>query len=157
PEAKFENDDIAPPLQKAAARREAWVGVFVIFGVLSVLVALFTFTEPSTFRGRYKLSCTVEQAGGVRRGDAVQYRGVTIGRIRGFELSPTGVTLRLEIENRYRVPRDSHVELLPNALIGGSVAQIIGGESGEAAPDGAVLPGKAARPLTDEFTDVAGE
>jgi phospholipid/cholesterol/gamma-HCH transport system substrate-binding protein len=134
-----------------------WVGVFVIFGVLAVLVALFTFTSPSTFRGRYYLSSTVDQAGGVRRGDSVQYRGVTIGRIRSFDIAPSGVTLRLEIENRYRVPRDSHVELASNALIGGSVAQIIPGESTEPAESGAVLPGTAARPLSATVSDVAAE
>jgi phospholipid/cholesterol/gamma-HCH transport system substrate-binding protein len=157
PEANPEDRELPPPPQLAAARREVWVGVFVIVGVLSVIVALFTFTEPSTFRGRYHLSSTVEQAGGVRRGDAVQYRGVTIGRIRSFDIAPNGVTLRFEIENRYRVPRDSHVELGTSALIGGSVAQIVPGQSTESAPNGAVLPGTAARPLTDTVSDFATE
>jgi len=125
--------------------------------VLCVLVALFTFTSPSTFRGRYYLSSTVDEAGGIRRGDAVQYRGVTIGRVRSFDISQGGVTLRLEIENRYRVPRDSHVELRSNALIGGSIAQIVPGESNEPAPNGAVLPGSSARPLTDTVGEVAAE
>jgi phospholipid/cholesterol/gamma-HCH transport system substrate-binding protein len=157
PEKKSESDDVAAPLQKEAARREAWVGVFVIFGVLAVLAALFTFTSPSTFRGRYFLSSTVDEAGGVRRGDPVQYRGVAIGRVRSFDIAQAGVTLRLEIENRYRVPRDSHVELASNALIGGSVARIVPGQSSEVAPSGAVLPGTAARPLTDTVSDVAAE
>jgi phospholipid/cholesterol/gamma-HCH transport system substrate-binding protein len=122
-----------------------------------VIVALFTFTSPSTFRGRYALSSTVEEAGGVRRGDPVQFRGVTIGTVKSFDIAPGGVTLRLDIENRYRIPRDSHVELETNALIGGSVAQIVPGESTEPAPHGAVLPGSAARPISETVADVAAE
>jgi phospholipid/cholesterol/gamma-HCH transport system substrate-binding protein len=157
PETKSEDADILAPREKAAERRQVWVGAFVIFGVFCVLVALFTFTSPSTFRGRYTLYSTVDEAGGVRRGDPVQYRGVTIGSIRSFDISQHGVTLRLDVEGRYPVPRDSHVELTSSALIGGTAAQIVPGESTEPAPSGAVLPGTSARPLTETVTDVAAE
>ncbi len=47
-------------------------------------------------RGRYMLVTTVENAGGVRRGDPVEMRGVIIGRINGFEMMADGrVAVRL--------------------------------------------------------------
>jgi phospholipid/cholesterol/gamma-HCH transport system substrate-binding protein len=148
--------ELSPP-SAHAGRREATVGLFVLLGLLAILTALFVFTEPATFRGRYVISTTVTDAGGVRRGDPVQLRGVTVGRIRGFAISPTGVVVQLEIEKRYRVPRDSHVELSTAALLGGSVAQIIPGESTEPAPPGAILPGSAAPPLPEKLGEVAAE
>ena len=39
----------------------------------------------------------VPDAGGVRRGDPVQMRGVNIGRVVGFGMVPEGVEIRLEL------------------------------------------------------------
>jgi phospholipid/cholesterol/gamma-HCH transport system substrate-binding protein len=144
-----------PPVIRLGARREVWVGVFTLVGVLAILVALFTFTQPSTFRQRYTISTVVADAAGLRRNDPVQYRGVNIGRIKGFDLSPDGVVVKLELERRYHVPRDSRVELSSGALLGGSVAQIIPGESTEPAPHGAVLPGSTTAGLSGAVGQVA--
>ena len=38
----------------------------------------------------------VTDAGGLRRGDPVQMRGVNIGRVVGFDMAPNGVEIRLE-------------------------------------------------------------
>ncbi len=158
PSREFSEQDLEIPPAASTGRREVWVGLFAILGVLSILVALFTFTEPSTFRGRYTLFTIVPDAGGIRRGDQVQYLGVSVGRISGFDISPGGVKVRLEIEKRYRVPRDAHVALAPNAIFGGAVAQIVGGgESPELAPPGAVLPGSAATALPEKVGEVATE
>jgi phospholipid/cholesterol/gamma-HCH transport system substrate-binding protein len=146
----------APPAAKTG-RKEAWVGLFAVAGLLCILVSLFTFTEPATFRGGYPLTTLVANAGGIRKGDEVQLRGVPVGRIKGFEIAPQGVTVRLEIESRYRVPRDAHVVFSSNALVGGAVAQIVGGESTEPAPPGAVLPGESPPPLQQKVGEVAGE
>jgi phospholipid/cholesterol/gamma-HCH transport system substrate-binding protein len=50
------------------------------------------------------------------------------------------------------------VELAPNAIFGGAVAQIVGGgESPELAPPGAVLPGSSATALPEKVGEVANE
>jgi phospholipid/cholesterol/gamma-HCH transport system substrate-binding protein len=152
-----EPSDFPLPRARRPERREVWVGLFVLVGMLSILTALFTFTEPSTFRGRYMLATVVENAGGVRRGDSVDLRGVSIGRIKGFDLVPQGVVLRLEIERRYKVPRDSRVQMAPGGLLGGMVAQIIPGEASEPAPSGAVLPGTKGETLTESVDKIATE
>ena len=38
-------------------------------------------------------------------------RGVNIGRVKRFLISPEGVAIHLEIEGEYKIPTDSQVEL----------------------------------------------
>jgi phospholipid/cholesterol/gamma-HCH transport system substrate-binding protein len=116
------------------------VGIFVLVGILSVLFALFLLTDPGTFRGRYYVSTLVETAGGIRKGDPVQLRGVNIGRIRSFEIQDNGVRVRMELEGEYPVPADSRVYLSSNGLLGGVVATILPGRSPRKLADGGILP-----------------
>ena len=155
-EGPKEESDVAPPVARARGR-EIWLGLFVIIGVLAVLVALFTFTNPSTFRGRYTLATLVDDATGLRHGDAVELRGVAIGRVRDFEISSSGVAIKLEIDKQYRVPRDSSVKVLHSALIGGAVVEVIPGQAPEPALPGSVVPGKADQPLTEKVGTIAAE
>jgi phospholipid/cholesterol/gamma-HCH transport system substrate-binding protein len=116
------------------------VGIFVLVGILSVLFALFLLTDPGTFRGRYYVSTLVETAGGIRKGDPVQLRGVNVGRIRSFEIQDNGVRVRMELEGEYPVPADSRVYLSSNGLLGGVVATILPGRSPQKLADGGILP-----------------
>jgi phospholipid/cholesterol/gamma-HCH transport system substrate-binding protein len=122
-------------------RREVWVGLFVLAGMIAVLVALFTLTDVSTLRSRYNVTTVVQDAGGVRKGDPVQMRGVNIGRVRRFEMVPGGVSLRLELDKEYPVPVDSRIVLRSLGLLGGTVAEVIPGESREVLRRGETLPG----------------
>ncbi|HET8647954.1 MAG TPA: MlaD family protein, partial [Vicinamibacteria bacterium] len=85
-------------LPKPVRRREsvAWVGLFLIVGILAVLGTLFVMTEPAMFRGRYIIYSSVANAGGMRRGDAVQMRGVPIGRVMTLRILPEGVRIQME-------------------------------------------------------------
>jgi phospholipid/cholesterol/gamma-HCH transport system substrate-binding protein len=131
--------------------RELWVGVFVILGVAAVLTALFTLTDASLFRGRYIIRTVVTDAGGIRRGDAVQMRGVNIGRVTSFRVAPEGVAVDLEIDNQYPIPSDSKVELRASSLLGGMVANIIPGISAANARGGLVLPGSVGKGIFDQI------
>jgi phospholipid/cholesterol/gamma-HCH transport system substrate-binding protein len=143
--------------QSRERRREVWVGLFVLLGLVAVFGLLFTFTEPSTFRRRYVLYALVGDAGGIRRGDAVELRGVSIGRVKGFDISPAGVRIRMEIEHNYKLPRDSTVEISSSGLLGGMVAEIQPGQSGESATAGQVLPGKKEEAPIEAVNRVAVE
>jgi phospholipid/cholesterol/gamma-HCH transport system substrate-binding protein len=129
-----------PPL---AGGREVRIGVFVILGILGVLGALFLLTDPGTFRGRYNLVTVVENAGGVRKGDPVQMRGVNIGRVRDFTLEGSGVAILLEVNGRWQVPTDSRAKLAGVGLLGGRTVEILPGVATTALSPGSRLPGVA--------------
>ena len=131
-------------------RREVHVGLFVVIGLLAVLTALFVLTDPGTFRGRYYVSTVVQDAGGIRKGDPVQMKGVNIGRIRDFTIAGDGVRVSMELEhdNGYVVPADSRVSIVSGGLLQSMVAEIVPGVSKEPLRDGAVLPAVEAPTLT---------
>ena len=136
-------------------RREVSVGLFVVAGALAVLVALFALTDPGTFRGRYHVSTVVEDAGGIRKGDPVQLKGVNIGRIRDFSITSNGVRVGMELEPGYTVPADSRVTIVSGGLMQSMVAEIIPGSSAERLRDGAILPATSAPTLTQTAEEVA--
>jgi phospholipid/cholesterol/gamma-HCH transport system substrate-binding protein len=143
--------DSAESLPKPVRRREsaAWVGVFLIVGILAVLITLFTMTEPAMFRGRYIIYTAVANAGGMRRGDAVQMRGVPIGRVMTLKISKEGVRVQMEIEGEYKIPKDSHVEIKSGGLMSGMVVDVVPGTADQYVKEGDVLPGSSGQGLGD--------
>ncbi len=137
--------------------REVWVGAFVVVGIAAILVTLGILTDAALFRGRYIITTNVPDASGIRKGDPVLMRGVNIGRILGFDISQTGVRMRLEIEGGYPIPSDSHVELKAQGLLGSMVADVIPGNSAQKAKWGDVLPGQTGFGLFDKMDSLAGE
>lgn len=119
------------------------VGIFVLVGALSFMVLLFLLTDPATFRGRYVVTTEVPDAGGLRRGDPVQMRGVNVGRVRGFTLEGEEVTIGLEIEGEWEIPQDSHTRLTPTGLLGGRVVQVVPGNSSRMLGDGDHISGES--------------
>lgn len=139
---------------RPGARREFVVGLFVIFAVVTTLVALLTFTDSALFRGRYVVAARVADAGGLRRGDPVRMRGVTIGRIQRFAIDAEGVDVRLEIEGAFRIPADSRVVLRSGGLLSGMVADVLPGRSPVALRGGDALPGATGAGLVELGADL---
>jgi phospholipid/cholesterol/gamma-HCH transport system substrate-binding protein len=131
--------------------RALWVGIFVILGVTAILTALFTLTDAALFRGRYIVHTVVTDAGGIRRGDPVQMRGVNIGRVTSFRIAQEGVAVSLEIDSQYPIPSDSRVELRSSSLLGGMVANIVPGTSTRNARGGLELPGSVGKGIFDQI------
>jgi phospholipid/cholesterol/gamma-HCH transport system substrate-binding protein len=71
----------------------------------------------------------MESAGGIRRGDPVQMRGVNIGRIQGFEMEGGLVNITLEIEGDWEIPADSEARLAGAGIFGGRTMEVIPGEA----------------------------
>jgi phospholipid/cholesterol/gamma-HCH transport system substrate-binding protein len=147
--------DVDDGLGRRGFEREVWVGVFVIVGILAVLFCLFTFTDAAMFRGRYVVTTVVKDAGGIRRGDPVQMRGVNIGRVQRFVMVKEGVAIHLEIEGEFSIPSDSRVELTLGSLLGGMVAEVVPGTSDRMLRRGDGVPGSTGREFTDAANDIA--
>jgi phospholipid/cholesterol/gamma-HCH transport system substrate-binding protein len=140
------DDELKRALPRDKQARDVRVGIFVVLGVLAVIFALFLLTDPASMRGRYMLVTAVPDAGGVRRGDPVLMKGVNIGRVRSFEMTPDEqVTITMEIEGEFDVPNDSYTALAGAGLLGGQTLEIMRGTSPVAAENNDTLPGQAPR------------
>jgi phospholipid/cholesterol/gamma-HCH transport system substrate-binding protein len=148
PGKRLSTEDLRTMAPIRQPRREVSVGLFVVIGILAVLVALFALTDPGTFRGRYHISTVVQSAGGIRKGDPVQLKGVNIGRIRDFNITPAGVRISMELESEYMVPEDSRISIVSGGLLQSMVAEVVPGDSPKRVRDGAVLPSAEAATLT---------
>ena len=147
-----EEDDLLPTAPPGRGRDQAvWVGFFLILGSVAILGALFVLTDAAFFRGRYVVTTTVPTAGGIRRGDPVQMRGVNVGRVQRFRIDKDTeqVEIRLELEGEYDVPKDSHVVLKSAGLLGGMIADIVPGDSPQSLGQGDQLPGTVEEGIFD--------
>ena len=143
------DDDLRAAVPRNRRRLELRVGAFVLIGLASAMIALFLLTDPSTFRGRYRITTVVEDAGGIRRGDPVQMRGVNIGRVLSFSMDPGGVRITLEIEGAWRIPEDSGSRLTSGGILGGRTVEIVEGSSGERVRGGSEIPGETVDGIID--------
>lgn len=115
--------DAAVPRERGG--REFRIGFFVLLGIVSFVTVLFLLTDPATLRGRYIVVTELADAGGIRRGDPVQMRGVNIGRVHGFEMTSDGrVTISLEVEGEWSIPVGSRAVLTGSGLFGGRTMAI---------------------------------
>jgi phospholipid/cholesterol/gamma-HCH transport system substrate-binding protein len=156
PRKRLSPEDLRTMAPIRQPRREVSVGLFVVIGILAVLVALFALTDPGTFRGRYHVTTIVQDAGGIRKGDPVQLKGVNIGRIRDFTITRNGVRVSMELEAEYPVPADSRISIVSGGLLQSMVAEVVPGVSTERARDGAVLPSAEAPTLTKTAEQLGG-
>ena len=139
---RAEQEDLRGAIPRDQAGRELRVGIFVLVGLLAVVVSLFLMTDPATLRGRYIIVTPVADAGGIRKGDPVLMRGVNIGRVNGFAMTPEGaVDIRLEIEGQWRIPKDSRTQLAGAGLFGGRNMVILHGASLEMVAAGDTIAG----------------
>lgn len=152
------NPPLPQPPRSRAVDQTVWVGLFLIVAAVSILTALFALTDAALFRGRYIVTTRVPNAGGIRRGDPVQLRGVNIGRVLRFQIDRSGsVAIQLEIEGEYQVPADSHVELTSSGLLGGMVAEVVSGSSEKVLRNGDTLSGTSEEGLEAMATRIGSK
>lgn len=157
PNGRVTEQELLSALPARSTNREVKVGLFVLVGVTAFLVALFTLTDVGTFRGRYNVATVVESAGGMRRGDPVQMRGVNIGRVTDFTMVRNGVAVELELYDRYDVPEDSRVFVRSSGLLGGMVVDVVPGASEEPVSEGDVLPGALEPGVLESAAGLGGQ
>ncbi len=152
------DDEIARAVPPATRVRQVRVGAFVILGLAGFFIILFMMTSPATFRGRYTVLTHVDDAGGMRRGDAVTMRGVHIGRVRAFDLTQeSGVVLSLEIERGWQIPAGSVTEVRSTGFLGGMVVAVVTGPGPGFVEPGTLLPGEAVGGVLDVAGDMTGD
>jgi phospholipid/cholesterol/gamma-HCH transport system substrate-binding protein len=132
--------------------------MFVLAGLIATIYLLFLLTDPSTFRGRYKVTTTVDNVMGLRKGDPVQMRGVTVGQVHDFELGGQGedVVIVLEVEGEWLIPEGSSTQVIQPGLMAPRTVEILPGPGPGTIDRDGTLPGVAVRGLLDD-TETLGE
>lgn len=143
------DDELSASIPRRQGGRELRIGIFVLIGVASLMAALFLLTDPATLRGRYLITTLVEDAGGIRKKDPVQLRGINIGRVHSFSMADDGVVVTLEIEGQWDLPSDSRTRLVTSGLLGGRTVEVLEGQSSQPIRPGEQLAGEKVEGLLD--------
>jgi phospholipid/cholesterol/gamma-HCH transport system substrate-binding protein len=107
-------------------KRDALVGVVIVLSLL-VITLRTLWLEGSSFSGeREPLIAVFEQAGQIRPGNPLKFRGVRVGRVREVRVLPDGtaVTVEFRIQEGFTLPPDAVVVLSPESFFGDWQAEI---------------------------------
>ena len=132
---------------------EVLVGLFS-FAILAVLFALTTMlSEEMLFRKYTYIEIVFDSVNGLRTGDEVKARGVTIGKVKELVLKPGGVHVRVRLDVPLTLREGYRIEVKSGSVLGGNFLSIQEGspELPEIPLDG-LLKGSPSAELLDAAT-----
>jgi phospholipid/cholesterol/gamma-HCH transport system substrate-binding protein len=110
---------------------DIWVGLFVALGLLALLFLALKAGNMSafTFEPTYQVSAKFDNIGGLKPRAPVKSAGVVVGRVAEirFDDQSYQATVIMNLEERYKFPKDSSAKILTSGLLG---EQYIGLEAG---------------------------
>ncbi len=110
---------------------DIWVGLFVAMGLLALLFLALKAGNMSafTFEPTYQVTARFDNIGGLKPRAPVKSAGVVVGRVAEirFDDQSYQATVVMNLETRYKFPKDSSAKILTSGLLG---EQYIGLEAG---------------------------
>src|ERR1035437_7704529 len=110
---------------------DVWVGLFVLLGAAALMFLALKAGNMSslTFGQTYSVFTKFDNIGGLKPQAPVKSAGVVVGRVGeiGFDDKKFQANVTLNLESRYRFPKDSSAKILTSGLLG---EQYIGLEAG---------------------------
>lgn len=108
-------------------KNEVTVGIVVVAALVLMVLGAFWLSGKPWREPQVLLTAIFEEAGELREGSPVKYRGVQVGRVTAIELSPggEGVLVGMEVGQELELPATPAVVLSPASLFGDWQASII--------------------------------
>ena len=110
---------------------DVWVGLFVLLGFLAIVfLALKSANLLSmNWSSTYTVKARFDNIGGLKPQAAVKSAGVVVGRVAaiGFDDQTFQASVVIQLDERYRFPKDSSLKILTSGLLG---EQYVGLEAG---------------------------
>jgi len=113
------------------SKNDIWVGLFVLIGLAAlVFLALQSANLLSlNMQSTYRVTARFDNIGGLKPRAAVRSAGVVVGRVAaiGFDDQRYQASVVLDMDARYKFPKDSSMSILTSGLLG---EQYIGVQAG---------------------------
>ncbi|MDR0934345.1 MAG: outer membrane lipid asymmetry maintenance protein MlaD [Burkholderiaceae bacterium] len=101
---------------------DIWVGFFVIIGALALMFLALKAGNMSSlsFEKTYSVMTRFDNIGGLKPRAPIKSAGVVVGRVGdiSFDDAEFRAKVLLQIEERYRFPKDSSAKILTSGLLG---------------------------------------
>ena len=126
---------------RARAFAEMLVGAFM-FAVL-ISWRFHDCSYPGKLSGEtYPMEVVFEDVMGLRDGDNVVIRGMTVGKVKTLTLADDGVHVIAALERPLQLKEDYAIRVISTSVLGGRYLQVDEGRTGAALPDDAPLRGE---------------
>jgi len=136
-------------------RMEVIVGTFVLAVLLGLGYFTIILSRDTWFAPKQKIEVLFPHVAGLREGDGVVVRGMTVGKVDSLALAEDGVHVGLAMDEAPRLREGYHIEIVPTSVLGGLYLEIDEG------PDDAppvkvegVLRGESPKDLIGDAADV---
>lgn len=101
---------------------DIWVGLFVIIGALGLMFLALKAGNMSSlsFEKTYSVTTRFDNIGGLKPRAPIKSAGVVVGRVGdiSFDDEEFRAQVMLQIEERYKFPKDSSAKILTSGLLG---------------------------------------
>ena len=101
---------------------DIWVGFFVALGFAAIMFLALKVASSTTFAAAdgYELKAKFDNIGGLKVRAPVKSAGVVVGRVAAirFDNESFEAVVSMNIDNRYKFPKDSSAKILTSGLLG---------------------------------------
>jgi len=117
--------------------RQARLGLIVLGGVVAFMLALFVLANRTfLLSDTYRVTAEFSRVGGLTPGAAVQYQGISVGRVEAVQLpsapgAPITVGMAIQDQARHLIRQDSRAVVTSDGLVGNMIVVIQGGSTQE--------------------------
>ncbi|NNJ71403.1 MAG: MCE family protein [Kiritimatiellales bacterium] len=106
---------------------EIMVGLFMFIVLIALGVFTIVLSRDNLFKTSYEYEFVFSEVGGLREGDNVYLRGMSIGRVRQTELKKNRVAIFVSLDVPITLRRGYEVEVVDASMLGGKYLKIYEG------------------------------
>ncbi|MBI2437303.1 MAG: MCE family protein [Lentisphaerae bacterium] len=136
---------------------EVMVGTFMFVALLSLCVFTIILSRENVFRKAYPFEVVFSDVIGLRDGDNVVIRGMTIGKVKAMVLQDDGVRVVAALRRPVRLKKDYKIEVVISSVLGGRYLQISEGAGAEGLPAGEIVRGQPPNDVMALISGVAAD
>ena len=103
---------------------ETMVGLFSFAVIAALFLLTVVLSQDSLFRKERPVEILFDNAMGLRVGDSVSARGVSVGKVKQIELKKDGVHVLALLKTPVHLREDYRIEVLPTSVLGGRYLSI---------------------------------
>lgn len=104
------------------SKNDVWVGLFVLIGTAALLFLALKSANllHLNFQDSYRVVARFDNIGGLKPRAAVKSAGVVVGRVESISFDDVTfqASVALELESRFKFPKDSSLKILTSGLLG---------------------------------------
>jgi len=102
------------------------IGIFFTIAVVLLMMLSLQVGKGGFFQKNYEIVAHFNQAAGIERGTVVTLRGVPVGSVTKIDWDPKlyKAAVTLDIQTKYRIPKDATAKVQVSSLLGGNVVNI---------------------------------